>query len=595
MGQTCSLLGHSCHNACGNCTRNCCNRGSRMSEEDLTFEAAERLGRKNADLPSKKVLAIINPYGGGGKGPQLFSEHVAPVLDVGGVLYNAVYTTHQGHATEMVRDLPSDNLPDGIVVVGGDGMVAEVITGMMSRPADDPVRNIPISIAPGGTANAFSNLLYPGGNKTRECLGARAALALVQGYVRSVDVIEILQPEKDPKYALSLVGWGMCGTVAARAEGMRWMPWNRYYRYDLAGFVSLIRDWPGSGHGKAEYRFTSQRAVEENDRRVEESVDAPCFCFSPKVHQFKHKQKLFLKELDPDTVPESPKAERSVWVEHDVDTINLMAVNVPTLGLAHPICRDLRLNDGLMSVNIISMPTTRSKAIPKMAAMKHGKYFGEQPGVETFKVTEFKLEPDFDTPPAQPQYNIDGDPYPCTSPLHVKCLNRGVRVYVSRSAPLKKNTASYMGPRSSVRGRSRRRMRSKKATDARSGSQRRRKSEQHDADAVPSALTIEGLFERTSSNAASAAGSAAGSTAGSVPSQSRQGSLIGMPRITEEEHDDAVVTLDESPRSRPSITFADSPQDMVAEARAAQREQRRQEPVGVQLAKKGSARWTAEV
>ena len=50
------------------------------------------------------------------------------------------------------------SLSDTVVVCGGDGMVSEVITGLLTRD-DDAADKVVIGIVPSGTANAMANEL----------------------------------------------------------------------------------------------------------------------------------------------------------------------------------------------------------------------------------------------------------------------------------------------------------------------------------------------------------------------------------------------------------------------------------------------------
>ena len=61
-------------------------------------------------------------------------------------------------------------------------------------------------------------------------------------------------PDPVEIYALSCFGWGMAGAVALKADKLRWLPGQRSMRYDIAGFVSLIQDWPVADKGILEYR-----------------------------------------------------------------------------------------------------------------------------------------------------------------------------------------------------------------------------------------------------------------------------------------------------------------------------------------------------
>lgn len=56
----------------------------------------------------------------------------------------------------------------------------------------------------------------------------------------------------------------MAGAVALKADKLRWLPGQRSMRYDIAGFVSLIQDWPVADKGILEYR----EAIEGKVSRV---------------------------------------------------------------------------------------------------------------------------------------------------------------------------------------------------------------------------------------------------------------------------------------------------------------------------------------
>lgn len=48
---------------------------------------------------------------------------------------------------------------DGIVVAGGDGLVSEVVSGLMDRNDGCMASGFPVGLVPSGTANAMANEL----------------------------------------------------------------------------------------------------------------------------------------------------------------------------------------------------------------------------------------------------------------------------------------------------------------------------------------------------------------------------------------------------------------------------------------------------
>jgi len=71
-------------------------------------------------------------------------------------------------------------------------------------------------------------------------LVGRAALSVARGHTKKVDVIEITW-EGGSKFGLSCVGWGLAGAVGLQADKMRWVPGQKQARYDIAGFITLLK------------------------------------------------------------------------------------------------------------------------------------------------------------------------------------------------------------------------------------------------------------------------------------------------------------------------------------------------------------------
>lgn len=309
-----------------------------------------------------------------------------------------------GHATEIVTELGATanslntTQADGIIVVGGDGLVLEVITGLMQLSEDNRLRNIPLAIAPGGTANAYSNMLYPGDCSSRRCLARRCAHAILDGSQGHVDVMEVLKSlifcvlitglqidntdneKEDKMFALSLIGWGLSGSIAKRAEKLRWMPGHRHYRYDLAGGVSLVKDWPAFGTATLRYR--------------------------------------------------RPGSED--WETKEISIANFLAATVPTLGKGRPFSVDKSLDDGTVVLSMVPKNVSRYQVVKMLSGMKKGRTLSESPLSETLRVSEFQLI----TREQRPPLLIDGDSFKCGTSVHVKVLPKFVRVFALDDALL---------------------------------------------------------------------------------------------------------------------------------------------------------------
>ena len=96
----------------------------------------------------KKLYLTLNPHGGQQKGPKLLKQ-ILPVLEAANLDLTIIETTFAGHANELAHQLDFDGY-DGMIVIGGDGTMHEVVNGMLTRPDK---KQLSIGLIPGGTGN----------------------------------------------------------------------------------------------------------------------------------------------------------------------------------------------------------------------------------------------------------------------------------------------------------------------------------------------------------------------------------------------------------------------------------------------------------
>ena len=163
----------------------------------------------------KKFYLTLNPHGGQQKGPKLL-KRIMPVFKAANLDLTIIETTFPGHANELANQLDFDEY-EGIIVIGGDGTMHEVVNGMLTR-ADK--RQLPIGLIPGGTGNSFMHdleLMNP----------IDAANAIINGNTRKIDVAE-MKINHVIKYAFNIIGWGLVTDVGNKAEKWRWLGEARY-------------------------------------------------------------------------------------------------------------------------------------------------------------------------------------------------------------------------------------------------------------------------------------------------------------------------------------------------------------------------------
>ena len=123
------------------------NRSERLSHAHDVFATA-------VSVPRRRVLVLINPFGGRKRAPGIWRDDVEPMFQRSTVDCDVVLTQRAGHAIEIAAGVDLDKY-DGIVTVSGDGLLHEVINGL-SRHADwQRAIQLPIGPIPAGTGNGL--------------------------------------------------------------------------------------------------------------------------------------------------------------------------------------------------------------------------------------------------------------------------------------------------------------------------------------------------------------------------------------------------------------------------------------------------------
>ncbi|KAL9225094.1 hypothetical protein vseg_001057 [Gypsophila vaccaria] len=146
---------------------------------DFPFEAHVRC------KSPPKMLVILNPRSGRGRSSKVFHGMVEPIFKLAGFKLEVVKTTCAGHARKLASTVDFSTCPDGIVCVGGDGIVNEVLNGLLCRDNQKEAISIPIGIIPAGSDNSL----------VWTVLGVRdpvsAAISIVKGGLTATDVFAV--------------------------------------------------------------------------------------------------------------------------------------------------------------------------------------------------------------------------------------------------------------------------------------------------------------------------------------------------------------------------------------------------------------------
>ena len=316
--------------------------------------------KKRKTKATRELLVIVNPTSGKGRGMKIWERCAAPTLRASGARCETRVTTRAKEATEILRAVDLTRY-DGVVVVGGDGTVAEVFQGMRER-GDEASTSTPLGVVPAGSGNALCKSIQHAGGEP--CDPVSCALTIARGHTRSLDRAEIRFRDKKtgawnetstPTHSLLSTSWGFFSDVDIESEKFRFL-------------------------GGA--RFTVQAIVRILSRRKY----ACDFVYETTASGREHNERHY---ADADLGVRL--ADRPGWRRISGDVLGLWALNVPwgtETTLAAPRAE---FNDGSLDVVLVRV-TNRKNMLKLMLDFDAGAHVSNR-AVAYLKVKSFELIP----------------------------------------------------------------------------------------------------------------------------------------------------------------------------------------------------------
>ncbi|XP_011091854.1 sphingoid long-chain bases kinase 1 [Sesamum indicum] len=205
---------------------------SKKQSSDLIFNEFPLESYIRCKSPPK-MLVILNPRSGRGRSSKVFHGLVEPIFKLAGFELEIVKTTSAGHARKLAAGVDFSTCPDGIICVGGDGIVNEVLNGLLSRDNQKEAISIPIGIIPAGSDNSL----------VWTVLGVRdpvsAAIAIVKGGLTATDVFAVEWIHTGAiHFGMTVTYFGFISDVLELSEKYQ----KRFgpLRYFIAGFLKFL-------------------------------------------------------------------------------------------------------------------------------------------------------------------------------------------------------------------------------------------------------------------------------------------------------------------------------------------------------------------
>ncbi|CAM0883323.1 unnamed protein product [Alopecurus aequalis] len=372
--------------------------GKRRRRRDYVFEmsdgegAAAAWGDRLRDcLDSfgrpKRWFVLVNPYGGKRCANKIYETEIKPMLEAAGVDITMQETQNQGHAGEVASSLDLARY-DGIVCVSGDGVLVEVLNGILQRTDWEEAIKMPIGVIPAGTGNGMAKSLLHAASET--CSISDALFAIIRGHKQTLDVCTIAQGEKRFFSVLSIT-WGWVADVDIESEKYRWMGSSRFDFYALVRIMNLRR-YRGSIHfvpapGYEAYGEPVKQVESSNVERLEQNGESEACSYQGPSTEF----------------------QGSDWRSIDGPFVAVCLNNVTWVAESVLAAPEAKFSDGYMDAVIIR-DCPKSVLLALMLKMSDGSYV-KSTYVTYLKVRSFRLSPGqlVDNPRKGGIIDVDGE------------------------------------------------------------------------------------------------------------------------------------------------------------------------------------------
>lgn len=293
----------------------------RTEDADRFIQTARDLG---AFPTPRRILLLVNPNGGVGKAKRISDTVVKPMLQHSGLTVKEQYTEYGRHAVDIASKVNLDEV-DSLVVVSGDGVLHEVINGLLSRPDWDRARKKSIGIVPAGSGNAIAASL---GIISQFV----ATLTVIRGETSKLDIFSLSQLNRPKIYSMLSFSWGMMADADIESDNYRWLG---PLRFDVAGFIRMIRlrRYPGKV-------YVLPPKHHQNPSTTEQQLTPPQ---SP---SHKREPESQFQHLLDSNIKEPPKP----WslIPNMPFYSMLLLLNCPNVGETIFFTDTIRFNDGIM-------------------------------------------------------------------------------------------------------------------------------------------------------------------------------------------------------------------------------------------------------
>lgn len=337
---------------------------------------------------TKEFLIFVNPKSGKGTTLTIWKQQVQRMLEEAGVLVEVVITEYANHARDFVHTCDLTRLTNytAIMMIGGDGIIYEVLNGIATRADPENNQNTGLQLLkrltfapiPGGTGNGLVKSIL---NECSEaCTPLNAVFAAIRGIPVPMDLSEVITCDNTVQYSFLALFWGLVADIDLHSEVLRCLGEARLY-LGAVYFILQKRRYAG--------KLTMTllpHCTYNTSQQQQHNV--------PVNHLYSH------ESLDPTT--------NQVTLTSDFVMITVLQQSHIAMSVqAGP---GVQLSDGAFTICVVeARQATRASLAHIMLAMDSGEHVSSA-SVRVFQCTAYTLEPlDHDK---KGIYSLDGEHIP---------------------------------------------------------------------------------------------------------------------------------------------------------------------------------------
>ncbi|MCU0538066.1 MAG: hypothetical protein MUD14_29620 [Hydrococcus sp. Prado102] len=307
-------------------------------------------------LLPRHIQVLLNPASGKKKAWQILQK-VKSVWDNSQIQITVTETSSAGEAQKFINALVLDKI-DGLVVIGGDGTLYEVINGIMNRPDWETAITTPIGIIGAGTGNGLCKTILDLAGEPYDPISA--AFLIAKGKTRPLD-LAVVQQQRRSYYSVLSLSWGFISDVDIESDRLRYLGSLKNTIYAILRILSL-RTYKGR---------LSLDVVNSNIK-----TQSQCSSFEKCA------------------ICSEYTSDRSSSFTHAIadDFILVWAMNVIWAAYDLKATPSAHLSDGTMDLLVIRRGISRLQLLFAFLRSANGKHIS-LPYVEYYKVRSFRLEP----------------------------------------------------------------------------------------------------------------------------------------------------------------------------------------------------------